>query len=162
MRFTCPTLDAPSNGTIDCSLGRDGLLTNRDICRFTCNPGFVLRGSTRRRCIIRGIWNGQDTTCTPGIYCYLILYGRGTFRGYLKILETPKIFNLQQENHPGIYKSSKQQTILFKVNKYMQGTEQTVGDSKCALLLNKLNFPICSNRAVSYSNRTLTDYLAAI
>ena len=42
------------------------------------------------------------------------------------------------------------------------GTEQTVGDSKCALLLYELNYSICSNRAVGYSNRTLTDYLAAI
>ena len=68
---TCPTLDAPENGMIDCSLGDDGLPTNRDTCTFTCNPGFELNGRKTRTCRTRrgqGTWNGDDNTCTPGIH----------------------------------------------------------------------------------------------
>ena len=66
----CPTLMAPENGMIDCSLGDDGVPTNRDTCTFTCDNGFTLRGSATRQCQIdhRTMdWNGDEARCVSGM-----------------------------------------------------------------------------------------------
>ena len=66
----CPTLMAPENGMIDCSLGDDGDATNGDTCTFTCDNGFTLRGSVMRECRInrrRMDWNGDEARCVPGM-----------------------------------------------------------------------------------------------
>ncbi|XP_065905187.1 sushi, von Willebrand factor type A, EGF and pentraxin domain-containing protein 1-like [Dysidea avara] len=68
----CPTLMAPENGMIDCSLGDDGDATNGDTCTFTCDNGFTLRGSVMRECRInrrRMDWNGDEARCVPGRVC---------------------------------------------------------------------------------------------
>ena len=65
----CDPLDAPGNGSIVCDLGGDGDANPRDSCRFTCNEGFILRGSIRRECQFRSgmtIWTGNPVTCEPG------------------------------------------------------------------------------------------------
>jgi len=65
----CPTLMAPDNGMIDCSLGGDGVPTNRDTCTVTCNDGFMLRGDATRRCQItnrRIRWLGDEPSCVEG------------------------------------------------------------------------------------------------
>ena len=66
----CPTLTAPDNGVIVCSLGDDGAPTNEDTCTVTCNDGFDLSGAATRRCRVRrnkGTWTGQKASCTGGI-----------------------------------------------------------------------------------------------
>ena len=66
----CPTLMAPDNGMIDCSLGDDGVPTNGDTCTVTCNDGFMLVGDATRTCQIsrrRMDWSGTEASCVPGM-----------------------------------------------------------------------------------------------
>ena len=59
----CPSLTAPNNGIINCSLGDDGAFSYEDTCSFTCNEGFVFNGNDTRTCQSDGSWSGNDTTC---------------------------------------------------------------------------------------------------
>ncbi|XP_065894428.1 protein mesh-like isoform X2 [Dysidea avara] len=62
----CPTLMAPENGMINCSLGDDGVPTNGDTCTFTCDVGFMLQGGTIRQCRTKRRmrnWNGDEARC---------------------------------------------------------------------------------------------------
>ncbi|XP_065887354.1 P-selectin-like [Dysidea avara] len=63
-RVSCPTLTDPNNGTINCSLGDDGVPSYEDICNFTCNTGYELTGSENRICLSNGSWSDIETTCT--------------------------------------------------------------------------------------------------
>ncbi|XP_065905188.1 P-selectin-like [Dysidea avara] len=63
---TCEPLTAPDNGMIDCSLGGDGVPNEGETCKFSCNDGFELEGSTSRKCRSSGNWNGKDATCIGG------------------------------------------------------------------------------------------------
>ena len=63
---SCNPLFAPHNGTIDCLLGDDEVATSGDKCTFSCDDGFELSGSRRRRCRVRnnrGKWTGSRATC---------------------------------------------------------------------------------------------------
>ena len=64
----CPNLTAPTNGTITCSLGDDGKLLYEDTCSFTCNDGYIMRGSAMRICQSDGMWSGSETSCETGRY----------------------------------------------------------------------------------------------
>ena len=64
----CPPLNAPLDGTIDCSLGDDGQPTVGDFCRFTCRDGFELDGSDMRICQNSSTWSGTESTCTIGLF----------------------------------------------------------------------------------------------
>ena len=64
---TCEPLTAPDNGMIDCSLGGDGVPNEGETCKFSCNDGFELEGSTSRKCRSSGNWNGKDATCIGGM-----------------------------------------------------------------------------------------------
>ena len=82
----CPALTDPTNGRITCSLGIDNQPTNGDICSFTCNSGYRLRGSTSRVCLsspLGGSWTGSYTSCSEGIYgftyCVIILSSKRIF-----------------------------------------------------------------------------------
>ena len=71
---SCPSLSEPSNGTINCSLGGDGIPSYEDTCNFTCNTGYELTGSESRTCKSDGSWSGNITKCNRGkydIYNYL-------------------------------------------------------------------------------------------
>jgi len=59
----CPDLTAPTNGSITCSLGDDGLATDGDTCSYTCNTGYVLSGSDMRTCGSDRSWTGSDPVC---------------------------------------------------------------------------------------------------
>ena len=58
----CHSVLSP-NGTINCSLGDDGVPSS---CSFTCNTGYELTGSYTRTCQSDGSWSGSDTMCTRG------------------------------------------------------------------------------------------------
>ena len=62
----CPPLTDPENGTINCSLGDDGVLSYEDTCSFTCNTGYELTGSDTRTCLSNGNWSGSDDVCRRG------------------------------------------------------------------------------------------------
>ena len=59
----CPTLTAPTNGNVMCSLGGDGIATDEDTCSYTCNAGFVSSGDGMRTCGSDGTWSGSITSC---------------------------------------------------------------------------------------------------
>ena len=61
--MSCPSLNNPNNGTINCSLGDDGIYSYEDACSFTCNTGYELTGSTERTCQNDGNWSGSPVSC---------------------------------------------------------------------------------------------------
>ena len=60
---TCPSLTAPTNGMISCSLVGDGVADPGESCTFTCNTGYELMGSGTRTCGNDGSWSGSVATC---------------------------------------------------------------------------------------------------
>lgn len=59
---TCPELSAPANGQL---LNTDKYLRYNDIAQFTCNFGYVMRGTSRLICTTSGVWNGTIPECLP-------------------------------------------------------------------------------------------------
>ena len=65
---SCPPLDNPVNGMINCSLGDDNLTSYKDICSFTCNTGYELIGSDTRTCQSNGSWSSNNSSlCKRGM-----------------------------------------------------------------------------------------------
>ena len=62
----CLPLPNPKNGTINCTLGDDGVPSYEDTCSFTCNTGYELTGSDTRTCQSDGSWSGSDDVCRKG------------------------------------------------------------------------------------------------
>ena len=54
----CPVLGTPISGWKHGSEYNTG-----DIVRFECKHGFVLKGSTVRKCMENGTWNGTEAIC---------------------------------------------------------------------------------------------------
>ena len=63
---SCSQLNNPNNGTINCSLGDDGIPSYEDTCSFTCNTGYELTNSDTRTCQSDGSWSGSDAVCRRG------------------------------------------------------------------------------------------------
>ena len=59
---SCPLLNNPNSGMINCSLGDDGMSSYEDTCSFTCNTGYELTGSTERTCQSDGSWSGSPVS----------------------------------------------------------------------------------------------------
>ena len=70
--IVCGPLTAPDNGTIDCSLGSDGIANPGDTCTFTCDDGLELRGSATRECQYQRrkgtLWSGNEVRCVLGMH----------------------------------------------------------------------------------------------
>ena len=62
--LACPSLTAPNNGMISCSLGVDGVPSTGDTCTYTCNNGYELTGSPTRTCQTDESWSSSAPTCT--------------------------------------------------------------------------------------------------
>jgi len=58
--LSCPLLEAPLNGSIDCDTQAVG-----GTCFFSCEATYTLRGSTSRNCLPSLEWTGQPTVCDP-------------------------------------------------------------------------------------------------
>ena len=54
----CGGLSSPMNGSIS-----GNLTVYPSIVTFSCDPGFILRGSSVRKCQSNGTWHGHETTC---------------------------------------------------------------------------------------------------
>ena len=78
----CPSLDAPRNGEIDCSLGGDGEANPGDTCTYTCNDGFGLDGDATRTCQKDEMWSGTDPRCRRGILFYVTI----TFIHFMQLM----------------------------------------------------------------------------
>ena len=59
-----PSLTAPNDGMISCSLGGNGIPDSGETCNITCNTGYQLMGSVMRTCQSNGSWSGNDAICT--------------------------------------------------------------------------------------------------
>ena len=59
----CPSLPAPINGMINCSLGDDGVPNPGESCSFICDTGYQLKVSDMRTCGNDGNWSGKNATC---------------------------------------------------------------------------------------------------
>jgi len=74
---TCPPLDVPLNGMIDCLLGDDGQPDPGDFCRFTCSDGFEIDGSDMRTCQNSSIWSGTEAICIiAGLFVIILFIDR--------------------------------------------------------------------------------------
>ena len=62
----CPLPANPNNGTSNCSLGDNVVLSYEDTCSFTCNTGYELTGSDTRTCQSNGIWSDSEAVCRRG------------------------------------------------------------------------------------------------
>ena len=73
----CLSLDDPSNGTVSCSLGDDGVPSYEDTCSFTCDTGYVLIGNDTRTCQSNGNWSGSTAMCirSEWHHSYKLQYG---------------------------------------------------------------------------------------
>ena len=69
---SCSSLNNPTNGMINCSLGDDGAPTYEDTCSFTCNTGYDLNGSEIRTCQNDGNWSGNSTMCGRSEWFYYV------------------------------------------------------------------------------------------
>ena len=54
----CGGLSSPMNGSIS-----GNLTVYPNIVTFSCDPGFILRGSSVRKCQSNGTWDGYGTVC---------------------------------------------------------------------------------------------------
>ena len=63
----CPVLEDIDNGSVECSLGSDGIPSEGDTCIYVCDEGFVVTGSSiTRECQSDGSWSGSEPTCERG------------------------------------------------------------------------------------------------
>ena len=58
----CGPIAKPLNGT---KVGKQTTYPNEVI--FSCDNGFLMRGSRRRRCTADGTWSGEGTTCKGNV-----------------------------------------------------------------------------------------------
>ncbi|XP_078667358.1 uncharacterized protein LOC144909170 [Branchiostoma floridae x Branchiostoma belcheri] len=58
----CPTLTAPANGALSTTA-----TIYQTVVNYTCNPGYVLNGTTNTTCQANGTWGNPVPTCTPNI-----------------------------------------------------------------------------------------------
>ena len=89
----CSFLTDPNDGTINCSLGDDGVPSYEDTCSFTCNTGYELTGSDTRTCQSNETWSGSDVLCRRGT---TILY-------MVSLLVIAIVIQLQQILYSGLF-----------------------------------------------------------
>ena len=58
LAVNCGGLSSPINGSIS-----GNLTVYPNIVTFSCDPGFILRGSSVRKCQSNGTWDGYETVC---------------------------------------------------------------------------------------------------
>uniref|UniRef100_A0A8D2DVD5 E-selectin n=1 Tax=Sciurus vulgaris TaxID=55149 RepID=A0A8D2DVD5_SCIVU len=61
--FQCAALSSPERGHVNCLPSASGGFRNGSSCRFTCEPGFALKGSERLECGPTGEWDSEKPAC---------------------------------------------------------------------------------------------------
>ncbi|KAM5237482.1 E-selectin [Ctenodactylus gundi] len=59
----CTALSAPEHGHMNCLPSASGSFPSGSSCEFSCEQGFVLKGSRRLRCGPTGHWDSEKPTC---------------------------------------------------------------------------------------------------
>jgi len=71
----CEELDAPQFGSINCSLGDDGVPTPGDTCSFSCDDGYNIGTTTMTTCNDKGNWAPSlPAECVIGKFYYSIKF----------------------------------------------------------------------------------------
>jgi len=63
---SCPPLDAPDNGQVECTMGDKGA-NHGDSCNLTCNTGYRPQGVETSICQNDG-WSSTDFVCSQGVH----------------------------------------------------------------------------------------------
>ena len=58
LAVNCGGVYSPMNGSIS-----GNLTVYPNIVTFSCDPGYILRGSSVRKCQSNGTWDGNETVC---------------------------------------------------------------------------------------------------
>ncbi|XP_047375765.1 E-selectin-like isoform X2 [Sciurus carolinensis] len=61
--FQCAALSSPERGHVNCLPSASGGFQNGSSCRFSCEPGFALKGSERLECGPTGEWDSEKPAC---------------------------------------------------------------------------------------------------
>ncbi|XP_064226842.1 E-selectin isoform X1 [Aotus nancymaae] len=61
--FQCTVLSSPERGLMNCLPSASGSFQNGSSCEFSCEQGFVLKGSKRLQCGPTGEWDNEKPTC---------------------------------------------------------------------------------------------------
>ena len=63
LAVNCGGLSSPMNGSIS-----GNLTVYPNTVTFSCDPGFILRGFSLRKCQSNGTWDGYETICEGTIF----------------------------------------------------------------------------------------------
>ncbi|XP_039737564.1 E-selectin [Pteropus medius] len=61
--FQCKALSSPERGYVNCLPSASGSFQSGSSCEFSCEQGFVLKGSARLQCGPTGKWDSEEPTC---------------------------------------------------------------------------------------------------
>jgi len=71
----CDVQKAPQFGSINCSLGEDGVPTLGDTCSFSCDDGYNIGTTTVNTCNDKGNWTPSlSAECVIGKFYYSIIW----------------------------------------------------------------------------------------
>ncbi|XP_007935969.1 E-selectin-like [Orycteropus afer afer] len=59
----CKALSSPESGYMNCLPSASGSFQSGSSCEFSCEQGFVLKGSRRIQCGVTGEWDSDEPTC---------------------------------------------------------------------------------------------------
>ncbi|XP_037362419.1 E-selectin isoform X1 [Talpa occidentalis] len=83
--FQCEELSRPERGYMSCLPSASGNFQSGASCEFSCEQGFVLKGSTRLQCGPTGEWDSKKPTC-EAVKCDVVHHPQ---RGSMKCSHPP-------------------------------------------------------------------------
>lgn len=67
----CKAAARPERGHVNCLPSASGSLQAGSSCEFSCEQGFVLKGSARLQCGPTGEWDSEEPTCEGTVFVYI-------------------------------------------------------------------------------------------
>lgn len=64
----CKALSRPERGYMSCRPSTSGSFQSGSSCEFSCEQGFVLKGSKKLRCGPTGEWDSEKPTCEGTVF----------------------------------------------------------------------------------------------
>ena len=65
----CGALHAPNHGSME-----DNTDAVDTVVTFSCDRGYRLQGSEKRKCTTQGTWDGVEAKCIGQLLIYIVLY----------------------------------------------------------------------------------------